>query len=111
MLAPLVGLTVLLTAADHWTTYLCLRSPVPGWEVTEANPIAEWLFGSVGLVEGLLLDSAVSLTAIAFLLATNLIPSQVKHAFFGLVVLWTGWAVVNNFQALSALGVSPWGGA
>lgn len=111
MLALLVGLTVLLTAADHWTTYLCLRSPVSGWEITEANPIAEWLFGSVGLVEGLLVDSAVSVTAIAFLLATNLIPSQAKHIFFALVVLWTGWAVVNNLQALEAIGVSIWGGA
>ena len=30
-------LTVLVSAADHWTTYLCLRAPVAGWNVTEAN--------------------------------------------------------------------------
>jgi len=111
MLALLVSMTVLLTAADHWTTYLCLRSPVSGWEVTEANPLAEWLFGSVGLVEGLMVDSAVSVVAMAFLITTNLIPSDVKRYFFGFVALWTGWAVLNNLQALSALGLSPWGGA
>ena len=110
MLPALVGLTLLLTAADHWTTYLCLRAPVSGWDVTEANPLAEWLFGSVGLVEGLMLDTAVSVGAIAFLLTTSLVPNQAKHLFFVMVVTWTGWAVVNNLQALHALGLSPWGG-
>ncbi len=108
MLALLAGMTVVLTAADHWTTYLCLRQPVAGWEVTEANPLAEWLFASTGLIEGLLLDGAVSVLALAFLLTTDLIPSLAKSLFLGLIVLWTGWAVVNNLQALSALGLSPW---
>ena len=111
MLPLLVGLTVLLTAADHWTTYLCLRAPVSGWDVTEANPLAEWLFGSVGLVEGLMLDTACSVVAIAFLLTTSLVPGHAKRGFFVLVVGWTAWAVVNNVQALYALGLSPWGGA
>jgi hypothetical protein len=111
MLALLAGMTVVLTAADHWTTYLCLREPVSGWQVTEANPLAEWLFASTGLFEGLLLDSAVSVVALAFLLTTELIPSVAKNLFLGLVVLGTAWAVVNNLQALSALGLSPWGGA
>ena len=111
MLALLAGITVLLTAADHWTTYLCLRAPVSGWSVSEANPLAEWLFGSVGLAEGLLMDSAVSAVAIAFLLVTKLIPKTAKHLFFGFVAFWTGFAVINNLQALSALGLSPWGGA
>jgi len=111
MLALLVSMTVLLTAADHWTTYLCLRAPVAGWEVTEANPLAEWLFGSLGLVEGLMVDSAVSALAIAFLITTSLVPKLAKRVFFAFVVLWTGVAVLNNLQALSALGLSPWGGA
>jgi hypothetical protein len=111
MLALLAGITVLLTAADHWTTYLCLRAPVSGWNVTEANPLAEWLFGSIGLVEGLLMDSAVSAVAIAFLLVTSLVPATLKRVFFGFVVFWTGFAVFNNLQALSALGLSPWGAA
>ena len=111
MLPMLVGLTLMLTAADHWTTYLCLRTPVAGWQVTEANPLADWLLDSVGLVEGLLVDSVASVAALAFLLTTTLVPAEAKRLFFGFVVAWTGWAVVNNLQALKALGLSPWGGA
>jgi hypothetical protein len=105
----LAMLTLVLSAADHWTTYLCLRDPVTGWEVTEANPIAEWLFGTVGLVPGLLLDSAVTLVAVVFLVSTRLIPRRVKAGFFGFVVLSTGFAVVNNLKAISLLGLSPIG--
>ena len=71
-------LTILVSAADHWTTYLCLRSPVAGWQVAEANPLAQWLFDSFGLVPGLLIDSGVTLWAIAFLLTTSQIPKLAK---------------------------------
>ena len=111
MLHILVALTLLLTAADHWTTYLCLRAPVAGWQVTEANPIAEWLFHGMGLVPGILLDSAVTLAAIAFLLGTALVPRPVKSGFFIAVIFWTGWAVINNLNAIRLLGISPLGGA
>ena len=109
MLAVLVTLTILLTAADHWTTYLCLSTPVDGWEVTEANPIADWLFQSMGLLPGIVLDSVVTLLAIAFLIVTPLVPQPLKTGFFALVVVWTGWAVTNNLSALRALGLSPLG--
>ena len=105
----LAAATLILSAADHWTTYLCLRSPIAGWEVTEANPISEWLFTSLGLVPGLLVDSVVTLTAVAFLLWTNRLSRFVKGTFFSLVALTTGYAVVNNFQAIDALGLSPLG--
>jgi hypothetical protein len=111
MLHALIALTLLLTAADHWTTYLCLRSPVPGWQVTEANPLADWLFQNIGLVPGILLDSVVTVAAVAFLRRTPLVPMPAKGAFFVVVVAWTGWAVVNNTNALIALGLSPLGGA
>lgn len=104
-------LTVLISAADHWTTYLCLRRPVPGWRVAEANPVAEWLFQTLGLVPGLLLDSAVTLAAVAFLVSTSLIPRTLRAAFLALVTLWTAAAVANNVQALHALGLSPLGAA
>ena len=110
MLPALVGLTLLLTAADHWTTYVCLRAPVPGWEVTEANPLADWLFSTVGPATGLLLDSVVTLVAVGFLLATTLIPRRAKSGFFLVISAWTGWAVVNNIQAILDLGISPLGG-
>ena len=107
----LAALTLLLTAADHWTTYLCLRTPVDGWLVTEANPIAEWIFDTLGLVPGLMLDSIVTIFALAFLLSTPRLPRAVKGAFLIGVVFWTGHAVVNNLEAIRMLGLSPLGGA
>ena len=107
----LASLTLILTAADHWTTYLCLRAPVEGWAVSEANPIAESLFGAVGLVPGLMIDSVVTIFAIAFLITTPRLPRAVKGAFFLCVVFWTTHAVVNNLEAIRMLGLSPLGGA
>jgi len=103
--------TLILTAADHWTTYLCLRAPVDGWAVSEANPIAEWLFNSVGLVPGLFIDSVVTIFAIAFLLTTSRLHKTVKGAFFVCVVIGTSHAVVNNLEAIRLMGLSPLGGA
>jgi hypothetical protein len=105
----LATLTILLSAADHWSTYLCLRAPVEGWQVAEANPLAQWLFNSFGLVPGLLIDSGVTLGAIAFLLSTNQIPQLAKGLFFGLVIVGTTVAVYNNWVAIHALGLSPLG--
>ena len=76
MLHLLAALTLLLSAADHWTTYLCLRSPVSGFDVTEANPFSAWLFQSVGLVEGLMIDSLLTVAALAFLLITRLLDEE-----------------------------------
>ena len=100
-------LMLLLTAADHWTTYLCLKSPVPGFEVSEANPIAQWLFQSLGLVPGILVDTALTLAAVGFLIWTALIPKPAKGIFLLVVIAWTGYAVVNNLQAIAAMGLSP----
>jgi hypothetical protein len=107
----LATLTLLLSAADHWTTYLCLRAPVEGWHVAEANPLAEWLFSSFGLVPGLLIDSGVTLVAVAFLLSTSQIPNLTKGLFFGAVIAGTSVAVYNNVLAIYALGLSPLGSA
>ena len=109
MLQLLTGVTVLLSAADHWTTYLCLRSPVSGFEVTEANPIAAWLFQSVGLIEGLMIDSLLTIIALAFLVATHRLPRTAKLAFLVGVIAWTGFAVANNLKAIHLLGLSPFG--
>jgi hypothetical protein len=104
---PLLALVVaVLSAADHWTTWLCLRAPVSGWTVTEANPIADWLFRHVGLVEGLALDSLVTVIALAFLVRTRRVPPRVKLAFLCLVIVVTGGAVVSNVEALEVLGLS-----
>ncbi len=100
---------LLLTLLDHWTTFLCLRQPVAGWQVTEANPISDWLFALVGLVPGLLLDSVITLIAVLFLLTTTLLARSAKKLIFSFVVVWTAYAVINNFQAITTLGISPLG--
>jgi hypothetical protein len=102
-------LTLLVSAADHWTTYLCLSQPVAGWSVTEANPLADWLFSSVGLVPGLAIDSFLTLCGVGFLLTTRQVPSLAKGFFFMMVIAWTVFAVLNNLQAIDALGLSPIG--
>lgn len=102
-------LTLLLSAADHWTTYLCLRAPVPGWIVTEANPLADWLFQTAGLVPGLLIDSVLTLGGVGFLLITRNVPVVAKRIFFAVVIAWTTVAVANNLEAIEALGLSPLG--
>jgi hypothetical protein len=109
MLHLLAAVTLLLSAADHWTTYLCLRSPVSGFDVTEANPFSAWLFESVGLVEGLIIDSVLTLAALAFLLTTRWMPRPAKVVFLITVIGWTGFAVANNLKAIHLLGLSPLG--
>lgn len=109
MLRTLAGLTLLLTGADHWTTYVCLRRPVDGWEVVEANPIADWLFETTGLLGGLAIDSAVTLAAVGFLLATPRFAKSMKVGALAFIALTTGYAVVNNLGAMQSLGLSPLG--
>jgi hypothetical protein len=100
-------LTLIVSAADHWTTYVCLREPVPGWIVSEANPLADWLFATAGLVPGLLIDSVVTICGVTFLLVTRNVPALAKGLFFTLVIAWTTLAVLNNIEAIQALGISP----
>ncbi|HJO23323.1 MAG: hypothetical protein QF890_01815 [Myxococcota bacterium] len=109
MLPLFAALTVAVTAADHWTTYLCLRAPVEGWQVTEGNPLASWLFSSIGLLPGIAFDSAVTLCALFFLVTTDLLPRLPKLAILGFIMLWTSWAVFNNLAAIHALGFSVLG--
>lgn len=110
MLAILLLLTVVLSAADHWTTYLCLSSQAPGWQVTEANPLADWLFSRAGLVEGLMIDSVITVVALLFLSQTPRVPHLVKVAFLSFAVFWTGLAVANNVVAARTMGLSLLGG-
>ena len=100
--------TLLLSAADHWTTYLCLRSPVQGFEVTEANPLAAWLFSNLGLVEGLLLDSVVTVLASPSWSS----PSVSRRGEERLPRDGGGVdrrGVINNLGAIEALSLSPLG--
>lgn len=105
MLRMLALLTLALTTADHWTTWCCLHAPVPGWNVTEANPAASWLFASTGLVPGLLIDSGITLVAVAFLVTTQALPRKAKLAFLTVISVCTGYAVVNNVIAIRDMGL------
>ena len=90
---------------DHVTTWLCLRAPIPGWEVREANPLAAWLFGRVGLVEGLALDTAVTLFALVLVIRTERIPRAGKLALLGLLIATSGYAAANNFEVIQQIGL------
>lgn len=110
MLRLLTVTTLLLTGADHWTTYLCLAEPVSGWMVTEANPFAEWLFQWAGLGPGLLIDTAITVFAVAFLATTRTFDHSVKVALLAIITASTGYAVVNNLDAITRMGLAPWSG-
>ena len=107
MVVGLALAVLVLSSADHWTTYLCLRGPVEGFDVTEANPLAAWLFDTLGLLPGLAIDALVTLAAVAFLVVTHRLPDPVKLLFLVGVAAWTASAVTNNMNALRDLGISP----
>lgn len=100
--------TVLLTGLDHWTTYLCLQEPVPGWIVSEANPFADWLFHSVGLLPGLALDTVITLAAIHFLVGTKALATTIKGSLLAMLAFSTGYAVFHNLAAITRMGLAPW---
>lgn len=110
MLRALTLSTLLLTGADHWTTYLCLREPVEGWLVTEANPLAERLFAWAGLGTGLAIDSAVTLLAVIFLVMTSVFGHSLKLSLMAIITISTGYAVINNLGAIARMGLAPWPG-
>ena len=109
MVVILALVVLLVSAADHWTTYLCLRAPVEGWQVTEANPLSALLFETVGLAEGLWIDTALTVAGMTFLVRTLLVPEEVKLLFLAVVIAATGYAVDNNLEAIYRLGLSPLG--
>lgn len=99
------ALVVLFNLADNTTTFLCLRHPVAGFEVVEANPIARWLFASVGLVEGLVLEMLLTTAAIAFLVVTQRIPSRTRLLLLVVLALLPAWASLNNLLVIRAVGL------
>jgi len=106
MVQAFAALAFLFSLADHWTTYVCLRAQVVGWEVTEANPLAAWLFERFGLAEGLVIDTAITLAVLAFVVRTPRIARPWKLAALGVLLATTGWAVANNLLAVQQLGLS-----
>ena len=111
MRSALIGAVLILTAADHLTTWLCLREPVTGFVVTEVNPVAAWLFGQAGLVQGLVVDSLLTFAALLFLASSRRFSPQLKNAMLGFVAVATSYAVTNNLFAIAELGLGPFGAA
>jgi hypothetical protein len=100
-----IGWFWVLSALDHWTTWMCLQEAVPGWDAFEANPIAAMLFEKVGLETGLLIDSIVTLGIGIYLYITNVIPAWVKISFLAFVCILTSAAVYGNSQVLKTMGI------
>ncbi len=99
------ALVVLFNLADNATTFLCLRRPVPGFEVIEANPLARWLFETVGLLEGLIFEMLITTVAVGFLIWTTRISYRTKLAILGVLVVLPAWAATNNYLVIRALRV------
>lgn len=110
MLRYLTLATLVLTALDHWTTYLCLRYPIEGWVVSEANPIAEILFNVAGLGPGLAIDTVITIAAVLFVFSCQVFNSNVKVGLMVAITATTGYAVVNNIGAITRMGIAPWSG-
>ena len=110
MLRFFASTTILLTCADHWTTWLCLHAPVSGWNVSEANPVAAWLFRSAGLSEGLAIDSLITLGAVVFVFTTPVFDRVVKVGLLAVITCATGYAVARNVDAIQRMGLWAWPG-
>lgn len=111
MVRLLVLTTVALTCADHWTTWLCLHTPIEGWDVVEANPVAGWLFDRAGLGPGLVIDTLITLAAVAYLSLNATLAHGVKVALLTVITLTTGYAVLCNLGAITQMGIAPWSGS
>ena len=105
----LIASIVVLTCADHLTTWLCLSEPVEGWTVSEANPIARWIFLSAGLVPGLLIDTLITVAALTFVAATPRFSPTLKTSMLSFVTLVSFYAVTNNVLVIADLGIGPSG--
>ena len=101
-------LVVLFNCLDNATTFLCLRAPIPGYEIFEANPLARVLFDSIGLVEGLMIEMTVTLAAVAFLVFTRRLPRGLKLPLLSVLVVLPAWAAVNNLLVIRAVGAVAW---
>ena len=98
-------LVVLLNVADNVTTFLCLRAPVPGFELSEANPAASWLFGFMGLRSGLIFEMVVTTAAVALLVVTDHVPPRIKLALLVVLAALPAWAAINNALVIQATSV------
>ncbi len=104
-----LGLAVVVfNLLDNATTFLCLRSPVDGFEVVEANPFARWVFDSIGLFPGLVFETLVTTATVAFLVLTPRLSPALRYAVLAILTALPAWASVNNLLVMQAIGL--WAG-
>ena len=101
----LIGLFLVATLGDHLTTWACLSNPVPGWEVSEVNPVSAWLFSSFGLVPGLLLDGIVTIWVAVWVGYTKVFTVRFKVLYLLFVLACTLYAVNNNYHGMLEMGI------
>ena len=99
---------VLFNLLDNATTFICLRDPVAGYTVVEANPMARWMFESVGLVQGLLLETVLTTGAVAFLVLSPRISNPIRIALLALLIALPAYAAANNYMIMQTIGLG-WG--
>jgi hypothetical protein len=99
------ALVIFFNMMDNVTTFACLRSATPGFRVTEANPIARWLFDSVGLVEGLVVETIITTLAVGFLVFTQRLSLRVRVTLLCILAALPAWAAINNLNVMRAVGI------
>ena len=98
------ALALVCNSLDNLTTFFCLRAPIEGFQVIEANPFARWLFEKIGLTEGLAFEAVLTTGAIAFLVLTPRIPKRPKILLLSALVLLPAWAAINNLHVMNSIG-------
>lgn len=101
----LAVLAFLFNAADNLTTYLCLRSPIDGFEIYEANPLAAWGFNMVGLELGLWIETALCGAAILFLVYSPLFGFRARMALLAVLAALPAGAAANNLLVMRELQI------
>jgi hypothetical protein len=104
LLVRLSLLVVLLRTLDALTTYTALTSRSL-YQVSEANPLAAWLFSSVGLVPGLVVSEVVGVLACLFLCYTKSFTVPQRAVVLILLCVTPALAVINNLGVLQRMGV------
>ena len=99
----LIAVFVAVTMADAYTTWACLHEPIPG--LVEANPIAAWLFGLIGLVPGLVVDGIGTAIVLGWFGITKKVSPVYKFLFLLPVLVLNVWAVWHNYQIMVELGL------
>ncbi|MFQ5513055.1 MAG: hypothetical protein ACE5FG_01350 [Myxococcota bacterium] len=101
-------LVILFDLMDNFTTFICLTSEpigVPGAVLTEANPVARWLFESVGLYQGLVFSTVVTVSAVAFLVFTKRLHPTLRLLLLGVLAILPAFAAVNNYLVMQQVGI------